>query len=202
MNPEDIDTKEEVISHQKKLNDWAQQVGYKPLIIEPLKIDGKYGRKTEQATIVYEEWLANQPAPPAPWWTTGRIKGMLTEYSGLILGTFGIISIFVPSIKDIDAKEILNTIIDNMDHIDSIIVAIGALLAASGRIWSTIGAIRAKAPIDTKLVARIGNRDFKLPSMHKSEVQSNDTDKSAKPIKKESESNNDWNDIYGNFKPD
>lgn len=153
---------DQVKDHQRKLNAWALENSYTPLIEQPLPINGKFGPLTTAATAAYEDWLLRQPAPPVPWWTTGRMKGMLTEYSGIILGIAGILSMFMPSLRNVNFEDILNTIIDNTDHFDTIVVSVSALMVAAGRIWSTLGAVRAKAPIDTNLVARIGKHDITL----------------------------------------
>lgn len=156
-------TEDQIKEHQRKLNEWARIANYQPLIERPLPINGKFGPLTAAATSAYEEWLLHQPAaPPVPWWTTGRMKGMLTEWSGIILGVMGVLSMFMPSIRHINFEEILNTVIDNSDHIDSIIVSVSALMVVVGRIWSTIGSVKAKAPIDTNLVARIGKHEITL----------------------------------------
>lgn len=156
-------TEDEVKEHQRKLNAWALTANYRPLVERPLPINGKFGPLTAAATSAYEEWLLHQPAAHSvPWWTTGRMKGMLTEYSGIILGITGILSMFMPSIRDVDFNDILNTLIANSDHADSLILSFSALMVVVGRIWSTIGAVKAKAPIDTNLVARIGKHDITL----------------------------------------
>lgn len=154
-----------------KENRYAAQVKLKELGYYSGPLDGIWGKKSVAAYDAYQKdqniEIALTPSPEVPWWQTRRIKGLLTEYSGLILGALGAVSIFVPSLKEIDYQAIFAIVVQNADAIDTLIIGIGGLMMAFGRIVNVIGSVKAQAPIDPSYVARIGGKDIRLPSIDK-----------------------------------
>jgi hypothetical protein len=146
-----IETKRDKIEAQLKLKEMGYYTG---------PIDGLWGKKSEEA---YKEYINDQKIPLAvvpkgdiPWWKTRRAKGLVT----LILG--GIVY-FIPGAESFETGKAVDIVWSNIDTIESIIEQIGTLIAAGGLIWSMIGAKNAKAPIDKNLVAKIGEKEIRLP---------------------------------------
>ncbi len=127
--------------------------------------DGIWGPVTDAAYSAY--WASRPqveisipvvaPAPVRPWWRTRRAKGGLTVIAGLA-------ALFIPALREVDTAYLIELIWSNLDHVESIITAVGALVAVGGTIWSAIGSAKAAAPIDPTLLARVGGHDVRLPS--------------------------------------
>lgn len=127
--------------------------------------DGIWGPVTDEAYSAY--WASRpqveisipvvSPAPAMPWWRTRRAKGALTAIAGLA-------ALFIPALREVDTTYLIELIWSNLDHVESIITAVGGLVALGGTIWSAIGSAKAAAPIDPTLVARVGGYDVRLPS--------------------------------------
>lgn len=119
--------------------------------------DGWFGPATRAALQRRELDLAELPLSPVPWWRTRRMKG-------LVLAAFGLAGFFVPSLREVDTGYLVDLLWENLDHVEQILTALGALATVAGTIWSAIGAAKAKAPVDPTLVARVAGRDVRLPS--------------------------------------
>ena len=134
-------TRADVLALQKRLNQSGfayQQTG------EPLVEDGIYGPATDH---VHRLWLDRDTAiptvtPPAakPWWTSRAVLGLLASVLAMLAGRFGW------SIDDGQITELLLKAVE-----------LGGLALAA---WGTV---RRSAPIDPTLVARVGDRDLRLP---------------------------------------
>jgi hypothetical protein len=118
--------------------------------------DGYFGPATRRALQARELDLAEMPAPAKPWWRARRMKGLLLAAAGLA-------GFFVPALRDVDTAYLVELIWSNLDHVESIITAVGALLTVAGTAWSAIGAASAKGPIDPTLVARVGTHELRIP---------------------------------------
>lgn len=118
--------------------------------------DGWYGPKTRAAQQQREQDLAEMPAPAVAWWRTRRAKGAVTALAGMA-------ALFVPALREVDTGYLIELIWTGLDHADQIITAAGAIATLAGTIWGAIGAAKAKAPIDTGLVARVAGRELRLP---------------------------------------
>ena len=119
--------------------------------------DGWLGPATRAALRQREQDLAEMPAPAVPWWRTRRAKGA-------VLAVAGMAGLFVPSLREVDTGYLVELLWENLDHVEQILTALGALATVAGTIWSAIGAAKAKAPVDPTLVARVAGRDVRLPS--------------------------------------
>lgn len=139
----------------------ALQTALRDLGFDPGPIDGRYGQRTRAA---YQDYLDTRPieipvqAPPAPkpWWRTGRFKGLL-------LLVFGVVGVFVPALREMDVASMVELVWANLDHVERLVASVSALAVVAGQIWSAIGAGRASAPVDPGLVARLGDRELRLP---------------------------------------
>lgn len=134
-------SRDEILALQQSLNQsgFAQQT-----LGEPLTEDGIYGRNTDRA---YRAWLDRDesvptvaPEPAKAWWQSRAILGLLASMLAMIAGRFG---------WEVNDGQITDLLLK--------IVEIGGLALAA---WGTI---RRNAPIDSTLVARVGDRDFRLP---------------------------------------
>ena len=119
--------------------------------------DGWLGPATRAALQRREQDLAEMPAPPAPWWRTRRVWGLISAASGLA-------GLFVPALREVDTTYLIELIWDNLDHVEQLITALGALATVAGTVWGVIGAAKAKGPIDPTLLARVGDHDLRLPA--------------------------------------
>lgn len=122
----------------------------------PVQVDGWFGPATKAALEDREQDLAQMPAPAKPWWRTKRMQGAVTVLMGLA-------ALFVPALREVDTAYLIELIWSNLDHVEAIITAVGALVTAAGTIWGVFGAATAKAPVDGTLVARVGDRELRLP---------------------------------------
>jgi len=118
--------------------------------------DGWFGPATKRALDQRERDLAEMPPPAKPWWRARRMKGLLLAVGGLA-------GFFVPALREVDTASLVDLVWSNLDHVEQLITAAGALVALAGSIWSTVGAARAKAPVDPTLVARVGAHELRLP---------------------------------------
>ena len=147
---------------------YAAQVKLKELGYYSGPLDGIWGKNSVAAYDAYQKdqnlEIALTPAQEVPWWQARRVKGLLTEYSGLILGILGAVSIFVPVLKEIDYQTIFAIILQNADTIDTLILGLGGLMMAIGRVVNVVGSFKARAPIDSTYVAKIGGKDIRIPS--------------------------------------
>lgn len=155
-------------------------------------IDGIFGPLTAAAYERY--WSARHveievpvlsPSPSKPWWRTGRMKG-------LVVAALGAAALFIPALREVDTAYLVDLIWENLDHVEQIITALGALAAVAGSIWSTIGAARAKAPVDPTLVARIGGHDLRLPGREPDRMRGNE-------LSTRGQSKADSRDPFGDF---
>lgn len=119
--------------------------------------DGWFGPATRAALQRRESDLAEMPAPPAPWWRTRRAKGA-------VLAAAGVAGLFVPALREVDTAYLVDLIWENLDHVEQLVTAVGALATLAGTLWSAVGAAKAEAPIDASLVARVAGRDVRVPS--------------------------------------
>ncbi|NCC29238.1 MAG: hypothetical protein EOM22_14145 [Gammaproteobacteria bacterium] len=83
---------------------------------------------------------------------------------GVLTAVVGLIALFVPALREVDTAYLIELIWDNLDHVEAIITAVGALATAAGTVWGMFGAVTAKAPVDPMLVARVRGRDVRLPA--------------------------------------
>ncbi len=133
--------------------------------------DGIWGPVTDAAYSAY--WASRPqvessvpivtPAPVMPWWRTRRAKGALTAIAGLG-------ALFIPALREVDIAYLIELIWSNLEHVESIITAVGALVALGGTIWSAIGSAKAAAPIDSTLIARVAGHDVRVPRLRRDRV--------------------------------
>ena len=127
---------ERIRSLQTRLN----ELGY-----GPLDVDGRYGKATQAA---YHRYLDDiDPGTPTvtpeaakPWWLSRTILGLLATALAMAAGRFG---------WEVNDDELLGVLTK--------LVEVGGLLLA---FWGTV---RRAGPIDQTLVARLGDRDLRLP---------------------------------------
>ena len=134
-------TRTDILVLQQTLN--ASGLAYR-VLGKPLTEDGIYGPATDR---VYRAKLDEDasvptvtPAPAKPWWTSRAVLGLLASVLAMIAGRMGW------SIDDGQITEMLLRAVE-----------LGGLALAA---WGTV---RRSAPIDPTLVARVGNRDVRLP---------------------------------------
>ncbi len=149
--------------------------------------DGWLGPATLKALREREQDLAEMPAPAKPWWRTKRGQGFVT----LVVGSA---ALFIPALREVDTAYLIELIWDNLDHVDAIISAGGALITAGGAIWATIGAARAKAPIDPHLLLP----GVRLPDR----VRRSGRQAPAQSMSADSERRGYWGDPRGPFDPE
>jgi peptidoglycan hydrolase-like protein with peptidoglycan-binding domain len=173
----------------------AMQERLSDLGFDPGRIDGIWGPRTGRA---YDAYLASRqgveisvpivtPAPARPWWRTKRGQGFVT----LVVGSA---ALFIPALREVDTAYLIELIWDNLDHVDAIISAGGALITAGGAIWATIGAARAKAPIDPHLLLP----GVRLPDR----VRRSGRQAPAQSMSADSERRGYWGDPRGPFDPE
>jgi hypothetical protein len=145
-----LETKKDRVEAQLKLRDLGFYLG---------PIDGLWGLKSEKAYEDYlnsiEPSLAVVPKGAIPWWKTRRARGALVLIAGLA-------AMFIPGMDTADTTEIVDIVFTNMDSIQIVIEQVGKLIAAVGAIWSIIGARGATAPIDSNLIAKIGEKEIRF----------------------------------------
>ena len=127
---------ERIKSLQARLN----ELGYGPLVV-----DGVYGQRTQAAYHRYLDEVDPDtptvtPEAPKPWWTSRTILGLLATILALVAGRFGW------EVNDGDLVGVLTQMVE-----------VAGLLVA---FWGTV---RRAGPIDRTLVARVGDRDLRLP---------------------------------------
>ena len=110
-----------------------------------VKADGIWGPITAAAyaaRMAHEAPHAPVVMPPVskPWWTSRAVLGLLASVLAMIAGRFG---------WSIDDGQITDILLKAVE--------LGGLALAA---WGTI---TRRAPIDPTLVARVGNRDVRLP---------------------------------------
>ena len=127
---------ERIQSLQARLN----ELGY-----SPLTVDGVYGQRTQAA---YHRYLDEvDPTTPTvtpeaakPWWTSRAILGLIASGMALIVSRWG---------WQVDGEHLTQLFVEA--------VQFGGLVLA---FWGTV---RRAGPIDPSLVARVGDRDLRLP---------------------------------------
>ena len=128
-------TRDDVRALQRNLN----ELGYGPLVM-----DGIYGPATDAAFRKQsrENITPEVIYPPVakPWWQSRAVLGLLASVLAMIAGRLGW------SIDDGQITEVLLRAVE-----------LGGLVLAA---WGTV---RRSAPIDPTLVARVGDRDLRLP---------------------------------------
>jgi len=129
--------------------------------------DGWFGAVTRAALQQREQDLAEMPAPAKPWWKSRRGKGVAKLAAGTLVGAAGL---FWSAAQGIDAAQAVEILYSAGPQIDAalalarqLLETLGLLLAALGLGQTFIGAWAAKGPLDATLVARVGERDLRLP---------------------------------------
>ena len=130
------------------------------------EIDGIFGEKTKTALQQRMKMLEEQPLPPKPWWQSKRGKGMAKMIAGVIITTLGT---FWSHASQIDAGTTVDLVFQSGPLIDQLIQIVGAIIVSLGFGQSSIGALKAERPLDPTLVASIGNKEIRLPSLSKKE---------------------------------
>ena len=138
---------ERIKSLQARLN----ELGY-----GPLAVDGVYGQRTQAA---YHRYLDDvdpdtptvAPEAAKPWWASRTMLGLLAAVLALVAGRFGW------EVSDGDLVGVLTQVVE-----------VGGLLVA---FWGTV---RRAGPIDQTLVARVGDRDLRLPVRAERATAAND----------------------------
>lgn len=130
--------------------------------------DGWLGPVTRAALQARERDLAEMPAPAKPWWESRRGKGAAKLAAGTIVGAAGLIW---SSAQGIDAAQAVEILYAAGPQIDAalalarqLLETLGLLLAALGLGQTFIGAWAAKGPLDATLVARVGDRELRVPA--------------------------------------
>lgn len=160
--------------------------------------DGWLGPATRAALRQREEDLAAMPAPAKPWWETRRGKGAAKLASGILVGAAGL---FWSGAQDIDAAQAVEIIYAAGPQIDAaialarqLIETLGLLLAALGLGQTFVGAWAAKGPVDATLVARVGDRELRIPARSLRNTLS--------PDARREDSAGFWNNDRGPLDPD
>ena len=127
---------ERIKSLQARLN----ELGY-----GPLTVDGVYGQRTQAAYHRYLDEVDPDtptvtPEAPKPWWTSRTILGLAASGMALIVSRWG---------WQVDDEHLTQLLTEA--------VQFGGLVLA---FWGTV---RRAGPIDQTLVARVGDRDLRLP---------------------------------------
>jgi hypothetical protein len=156
------------MSFSTKEQRYEAQVKLKELGYYSGPLDGIWGKNSVAAYDAYQKDLNIEipltPSAEVPWWQARRVKGLITEYSGFIVGALGIASLFIPTLREIDYKAIMDIVVANADTLDSVILGVGGLMVAIGRIVNIIGSFKAEAPIDPTYIANIGGKAIRFPS--------------------------------------
>ena len=130
--------------------------------------DGWFGPVTRAALQARDRDLAEMPAPAKPWWESRRGKGAAKLAAGTLAGAAGLIWSSVQGIDAAQAVEILYAAGPQIDAALAVarqlIETLGMLLAALGLGQTLVGAWAAKGPLDATLVARVGDRELRLPA--------------------------------------
>ena len=150
---------EEVLVLQRELN----AGGY-----GPVQVDGWFGAATKAALDAREQDLAKMPAPAKPWWETRRGKGAAKLAAGALVSVVGL---FWGAAQNIDAAQAVEIIYAAGPQIDAalalarqLLETLGLLLGALGLGQTLVGAWAAKGPIDAALLARVGERELRVPT--------------------------------------
>ena len=127
---------ERIKSLQARLN----ELGY-----GPLTVDGVYGPRTQAAYRRYLDEVDPDtptftPEAPKPWWTSRTILGLAASGIALLVSRWG---------WQVDDEHLTQLLTEA--------VQFGGLVLA---FWGTV---RRAGPIDQTLVARVGDRDLRLP---------------------------------------
>ena len=138
---------ERIKSLQARLN----ELGY-----GPLTVDGVYGQRTQAAYHRYLDEVDPDtptvtPEAPKPWWTSRTILGLAASGMALIVSRWG---------WQVDDEHLTQLLTEA--------VQFGGLVLA---FWGTV---RRAGPIDPTLVARVGDRDLRLPMRAKRAAAAND----------------------------
>jgi hypothetical protein len=126
--------------------------------------DGYFGPATRRALALRERDLAEMPAPAKPWWESRRGKGMVKLAVGVIVGAVGL---FWSGAENIDSAQVVDILYDAGPQIAAAIELVGLLLAALGIGQSAVGAVKAKGPIDPTLIARVRDKDIRIPTVQR-----------------------------------
>ena len=129
-------SKARIQSLQARLN----ELGYGPLIV-----DGVYGQNTQAAYRRYLDEVDPDtptvtPEAAKPWWASRAILGLIASGIALIVSRWG---------WQVDGEHLTQLFVEA--------VQFGGLVLA---FWGTV---RRAGPIDRTLVARVGDRDLRLP---------------------------------------
>ena len=129
-------TKARVQSLQARLN----ELGY-----GPLTVDGVYGQRTQAAYRRYLDEVDPDtptviPEAAKPWWSSRTLLGLVASAMALIVSRWG---------WQVDGEHLTQLLTEA--------VQFGGLVLA---FWGTV---RRAGPIDRTLVARVGDRDLRLP---------------------------------------
>ena len=127
---------ERILDLQTRLN----ELGY-----GPLAVDGIYGKQTQAAYHKYLDEIDPDtptvtPDAPKPWWTSRALLGLLASFLAMVAGRWG---------WQVDDERLTQLLFE--------VVQFGGLVLA---FWGTV---TRRAPIDPTLVARVGDRDVRVP---------------------------------------
>ena len=122
----------------------------------PLTVDGVYGQRTQAAYHRYLDEVDPDtptvtPEAPKPWWTSRTILGLAASGMALIVSRWG---------WQVDDEHLTQLLTEA--------VQFGGLVLA---FWGTV---RRAGPIDQTLVARLGDRDLRLPMRAERAADAND----------------------------
>lgn len=127
---------ERIKSLQARLN----ELGY-----GPLTVDGVYGQHTQAAYHRYLDEVDPDtptvtPEAPKPWWTSRTLLGLLATVLAMVARRCGW------EVNDGDLLGVLTQVVE-----------------VAGLVLAFWGTVRRAGPIDQTLVARVGERDLRLP---------------------------------------
>ena len=127
------------------------ELGYGPLIV-----DGVYGKQTQAAYRRYLDEVDPDtptviPEAAKPWWSSRTLLGLVASAMALIVSRWG---------WQVDGEHLTQLLTEA--------VQFGGLVLA---FWGTV---RRAGPIDRTLVARVGDRDLRLPMRAERAADAND----------------------------